>query len=187
MNFSFNGIKPKKIIYNGTNLKKLIYNGVIVWRSDPVVLFDLEDQRLRFWVRPDTPNNGWGVCDCYDSNGYIGSWNQIDCTDYSKCVVRILGYITSEPTGTTSDHTYIRVGFTDDYTTAVDKVDDTHLVHAWRNSSGGEGQDGLAYNRWYDLELDVSALTGVHTLNAFIGGAYANAGYLWCSKITMIP
>lgn len=186
MLFNFNEVKPKKIIYNGVYLKKLIYNGTTVWRSDPIVLFDLEDQRLLWWNRPDVPNNGWGACDCYDSNGGIGTWNQIDCTDYSKCVVRILGYITSTPSGTTSDHTYIRVGFTNDYTQAVERVDGTPLVHAWAHD-GMEGQDGLAYNKWYDLELDVSKLTGVHTLNTFIGGAYCNGGYLWCSKITMIP
>lgn len=145
-----------------------------------VVLFHTYDNttETRRWYRSTSPNNGWGTATC-QTNGTTDTWNQIDCTGYSKCIVRIKGEVTSEPSGTTVNNTDIKIGFTNSYSDAVT------VVNKWNNINDKSGQNGLAYNKWYNLEIDVSALTGVQTLNVFIGGAYQNGGYLYCSKITM--
>lgn len=155
-----------------------------VWLAEAKILFsrlstnNYCDYR---WYRATTPNNGWGAATCYTdyNNTIVGSWNRIDCTDYNYCTVRISGHVDSDPSGTTVNGTDIRIGFNSDY----DKC--TTVVTKWNDTSGGEGQNGAAYDRWYDLTIDISAFTGVQTLNVFIGGAYMNGGVLHCSMIMM--
>ena len=170
---------------SGMEITKVVRksDGVTLWEKIPpiIVLFDTKDNGIetRRWYREAKPNNKWGTANC-QTNKVSDTWNVIDCTDYKYCTVRIKGNVESTPSGATVNHTYIKIGFTDKYTEAVEVVD------RWTNDSGGSGQSGLAYNKWYDLELDISNLTGVQTLNVFIGGAiYENGGYLHCSKITL--
>lgn len=152
-----------------------------IWIRDTVTLFDTNDNETetRRWYRKTSANNGWGLATC-QINGTEASWNRIDCTDFNRCVVRIKGNIESTPSMNTVNHTYIKIGFTEDSDEAVE------VVKKSANSDATEvSQSGLAYNKWYDLEIDVSALTGMQTLNVFIGGSYQNGGYLHCSKIVM--
>lgn len=161
-----------------------------VWKRATVVLFDTNDSTAsgcHMWYRAATAANGWGTAECF-ANGAAATWNKIDCTDYTKAIVRINGNISSTPSGATVNHTYIAIGFTTDYSKAVKVVDKGTTAHTDDNNQtviDSTWQEGAAYNTWYDLEIDVSALTGVQTLNVFVGGAYQNGGTLYCSKITM--
>ncbi len=159
-----------------------------IWKRDTKVLFNTNDSTTYSWNRNTTPNNGWGLA---TPNNTIIS--KIDCTDYNTCTVRIKGEITSMPSAATSAWSHIRIGFTDNYNNAIEVVAKNAR---WRPSTEddpeypndvylGGGQEGLAYNTWYDLKIDVSKLTGTQTLNVFIGGSYQNGGWLACSKITM--
>lgn len=186
MGLKVNGtdITDVQAILNNTtqaiNVVNVISGGVTstVWARLKVI-FDTGDTYKYRWRRDLTANNGWGKATC-QTNNVTDTWNKLDCTNYKYCTVRIKGSIDSLPSGSTSNSTDIRIGFTEDYTKAVT------VVTKWADGSGESvSQDGLAYGKWYDLTLDISALTGVQSLNVFIGGAYQNSGTLDCSKITM--
>lgn len=161
------------------------------WLRDTAVLFDTGDTKTYGWGRNPTPSNGWGAAPAFDpgghdgTDGYSTTWDKIDCTDYDTCTIRINGYISSEPGGATVNNTYARIGFTTDYEKAIGQYNGENILHKWNNTSGEEGKDGLAYDTWGEVILDVSQLTGIQQLNVFFGGAYQNGGFLWCSKITM--
>lgn len=170
-----NGSMPK--INCNKTLNKINVNGVTVW-SNTKVLFNTNDSETQYmWKRDD--GNGWGKATALKGSS-ANSFNVIDCTGYSKCIVRIKGNISGTPAPDTVNNSYARIGFTSDYNSA------TNVLHKWNDSSGGSGADGVAYDTWHDLTLDVSALTGNQTLNVFFGGAtFGNTGVLYCSKITM--
>lgn len=166
---------------NGRAIITYKSNNIIV--PDSLVLFNTYDNTIetRRWYRETKANNGWGVAEC-QTDSSTATWNQIDCTGYNYCTIRIKGTVESTPSGSIADHTYIKIGFTDERSEAIE------VVHKWVSTEEGNigsGQKGLASKKWYDLEIDISTLTGVQTLNVFIGGAYENGGYLHCSKITM--
>lgn len=170
------------------NLKSVhgaVLNLYALWKRLTTVLFDTNDNETetrRWYLKKDSNNgttNGWFTAAC-QTDEVTDNWNQIDCTDYNYCTVRIKGNITSIPSSATVNTEYIKIGFTDDRNEAVEVV---------KKSANGDAsevsQSGLASNKWYDLTIDVSALSGIQTLNVFIGGSYQNGGYLHCSKITM--
>lgn len=167
----------------------LAFNTVFyaIWSGITTEVFNAGDNSLYMWRRKETVNNGWGLATpCYNYDvDTVQTFNNIDCTHYNHCIVRIKGVITSDPSGGTVNNTSVRIGFTTDYTQAIEKVNDEYLINKWNNGSGGSGTEGLAYDTWYDLIIDISALTGIQDLNVFIGGAYTNSGYVFCSKITL--
>lgn len=168
------------VYHNTQSIRNLTtVNGQIIslyanWGRDSEVLFDTNDEKTCYWYLPMT-NNGGGMANAENFN------NKIDCTDYTTCTVRINGSISSTPSGGTADHQWIKIGFTTNHEEAPS------VVHKWASSDGliGSGQEGVAYNTWYDHVIDVSNLTGFHDLNVFIVGAWQDEGTLWVSKITM--
>ena len=170
--------------------------------AETLVLFDHNDVAQQYWWSSDGYEQVYATEDGYSTTWYkmaewVGNeqkeWDiTIDCTNYSKCTVRVNGTITSHPKGTTTPHAYIRVGFTDDYEAATTVVEaegyghwgDTDLGYQFIHD--GCNYSGLAYNKWYDLEIDVSSLTGNQKLKVFVGGNNMNhTGHLSCSKITL--
>lgn len=179
--------------YTPNTLFELSNNATMyaLWLRDTAVLFERTETSTYCDYRwHGSSSNSWKKMTCYTNtnNSVVATWNEIDCTDYNYCTVRINGSISSTPSGNIADHTYIKIGFTTNHSDAIRKVDDENLVHKWASTEEGNigsGTEGLAYKKWYDLTIDVSELTGVQTLNAFIGGANNNVGTLHCSKITM--
>ena len=177
-----------KIALGDVEVGKISIGDVLVFSAipDTLILFDTNDnatETRRWYVKKDSiisgSTNSWFTSEC-QTDEVTDVWNQIDCTDYNYCTVRVKGNITSVPSSATVNTEYIKIGFTDDRTKAIE------VVKKSANADGSEvSQSGLASNKWYDLTIDISALTGVQTLNVFIGGSYQNGGYLHCSKITM--
>lgn len=169
-----------EIIINNVNV---IQNGITspIWTRSKV-LFDTNDSLIRRWRRD--AGNYWDVAEC-QTNGAADNWNVFDCTNFKYCTIRINGNIDSNPAGSSANHTFAKVGF--DFESAIDSVDGVFLLHKW-NSTGaiGSGEEGLAYNKWYDLTIDISTLSGMQELKTYIGyDGYNNSGTLHCSKITL--
>ena len=177
MAFNFNENPPGFINFNGNPVNILKLNDDVVWTAAPIVLLDTNDAKTYYWQRDLVANNGWGEATPRQTD-FADIVNAINCYGYNYCTVRINGNITSTPSGNTQNTTSIRVGFTEDYAEAVTVA--SKYAGSSQNGTGGE-----AYNKWYDLTLDISAFNGEQPLNVFIGGAYQNAGILYCSKITL--
>lgn len=170
------------------NKVNVIKNNVTttVWTRTKELLNTL-DAKTHYWRR-ETGNN-WGVAVC-KTNSDNASWNMIDCTNYKYCTVRINGNIDGNAGGSTANHTFIKIGFTGDPSQAIGTVNGENLVHKWNSTASGNigsGTDGVAYDKWYDLTIDISNLTGLQTLNAFVGwdSLSGHSGTLYCSKIIM--
>lgn len=170
-----------------------------VWKRDTAVLLNTNDNERYYWnggnivyTAPDGYSTTWYKMDAWVAGFQNDDWISVDCTDYNTCTIRVYGQIISHPKGTTSPKAYIRAGMTDDFESATTLVLAEGYGHwgdtdnGWQFIHDGCSYSGVANNKWYDLTLDVSELTGMHNLKAFIGGnAQNHVGYLYCSKITM--
>lgn len=157
------------------------------WQRNTTVLFDNNDAQYYCWRQGNRTAYGWGTATAclYGDTNSSSTFNVIDCTDYSYCVVRIYGNVTGDPSGATVNNGYVRIGFTTDPEAAIGSVDGTYLAHRYNNTSGGSSDEGLIVNGFYDLVIDVSTLTGTQTLNVFSGDSYGVGCIVWCSKITL--
>lgn len=116
--------------------------------------------------------------DCYPAAS-----TSIDCTDYNYCKVRVYAQDeNAKPSGNTQNNYNIYLGFTTSYSSA------THIARKTAGSSIGTYGEGTAYNKWADIVINVSALSGTQRLNC-IGhrDCAGGSGYfdVWISKITM--
>lgn len=157
-------------------------NDVETLLTNNKVLFDYLDAKEAYWSGSTTATS------VKLSKNTVGRplIDSIDCTGYKKCIVRVNGNIDITPGGASVNNTYLALTFSNDPETNNPNTPVINVVRKWNDTSGGAGQDGPAYNTWYDAIIDISELTGTHTLNCFAYGAiYANGGQLWVSKITL--
>ena len=114
---------------------------------------------------------------------YPTASTSIDCTDYNYCKVRVYADDHgAEPGGNSQNNYDIYLGFTTTYSGAA------WIAHKTAGSSIGTYGEGKAYNKWADIVINVSALSGAQRLHC-IGhrDCPGGSGYfdVWISKITM--
>lgn len=114
---------------------------------------------------------------------YPTASTSIDCTDYNYCKVRVYAQdCGAEPGGYTQNNYDIYLGFTTTYSGAA------WIARKTAGSSIGTYGEGTAYDKWADIVINVSALSGAQRLHCIGhrdcpgGSGYFN---VWLSKITM--
>lgn len=116
----------------------------------------------------------------------VGGWSpQVDCTGYTKCIVRIKGEIQPGGDDGIAFHSYITVTFSNDPQSNNPATPVQHVVIADWGTSVENKVYGPAYNTWYNCVIDISQLTGVQTLKAISwGSGVANSALLYVSRLT---
>ena len=107
--------------------------------------------------------------------------------EYKYCTLRIkCGGLGKTPQGSyISYDEYIRVYLRDSANIESLK---TNVMHQYVHGEGSPAQEGLAYNKWYDLTIEIpqsSRNLGTTKIIVDIGGAYSLSGDLYVSKITL--
>ena len=152
-----------------------------VWSKNAAVLFNTGDDMSNpryLWSIPMDLEGAQTAPGCYPAAS-----TSIDCTDYNYCKVRVYAQdCGAEPSGNSQNNYNIYLGFTTTYSGA------THIVHKTAGSSTGTYGEGTAYDKWADIVINVSALSGAQRLHCIGhkdcpgGSGYFN---VWLSKITM--
>ncbi len=175
-----------------------------LWLADSKVILDTRDNaggsdRAWYqWKRDGSPNNGWGnmTLEYWDPirgssitdgavspDGFTGS---INVADYNYVTLRIKGSIGPTSQGsTTSYDQYIQVRVTDAVNNTTPWIS---VVHKYVHGDGSSGQEGIAYNQWYNLEMAVPEVMKqwkTAKIEVRVGGGYNNNGGLWLSKLTV--
>lgn len=152
-----------------------------VWSKNAAVLLNTGDNMsnpVYLWSIPMDLEGAQTAPGCYPAAS-----TSIDCTDYNYCKVRVYAQdCGAEPSGNSQNNYNIYLGFTTTYSGA------THIAHKTAGSSVGTYGEGTAYDKWADIVINVSALSGAQRLHCIGhkdcpgGSGYFN---VWISKITM--
>lgn len=115
----------------------------------------------------------------------VGGWSaQVDCSGYTKCIVRVKGEIKPGDSEGIAWHSYITLTFSNDPQTNNPATPAHHVVIADWGSSVENKVWGPAYNKWYNCVIDISQLTGVQTIKAFSwGSGAADSALLYISRL----
>lgn len=159
-----------------------------IWSKNEVVLFNTGDNMsnpvYRWYIPMDLKGAQTATGRAQTAPGcYPTASTSIDCTDYNYCKVRVYAADEgAEPGGNSQNNYDIYLGFTTTYSGA------THIARKTAGSSIGTYGEGTAYNKWADIVINVSALSGAQRLHC-IGHRDCPGGSgsfnVWISKITM--
>ena len=159
-----------------------------VWSKNAAVLFNTGDNMsntmYRWYMPMDLEGAETDTGRAQTAPGaYPTASTSIDCTDYNYCKVRVYAQDAgAEPGGYTQNNYDVYLGFTTTYSGA------THIARKTAGSSIGTYGEGTAYNKWADIVINVSALSGAQRLHC-IGHRDCPGGSgsfdVWISKITM--
>ena len=116
-----------------------------------------------------------------------GGWSaQVDCTGYTKCIVRVKGEIAlpSDADSGIAFHSYITLTFSNDPQSNNPATPVQHVVIADWGGSQENKVYGSAYNKWYNCVIDISQITGVQTLKCFNwGSGRPSSALLYVSRL----
>lgn len=162
-----------------------------IWKRNTIVLFDKTNEFTEdIWLWSDSYR--W-----YFSYNYTGiqtnndacpltTYTTIDCTDFKYCTIRI--YVNNNNVDSsyeTQNHwrLYSRIGNADQ-----SSYKEIELAHITKGSQIGCYGEGVAYEKWADVTIDVSNLIGNQTIYCRQDAPlFGNSGYInvYMSKITM--
>ena len=159
-----------------------------IWSKNAAVLFNTGDNMsnpvYRWYIPMDLEGAQTATGRAQTDIGrYPTASTSIDCTDYNYCKVRVYAQDEgAEPGGNSQNNYDIYLGFTTAYSGA------THIARKTAGSSIGTYGEGTAYNKWADIVINVSALSGAQRLHCIAhrdcpGGS--GSFNVWISKITM--
>lgn len=155
------------------------------------VLFDQLDAKVYMWQYQGsgTVQNAYKMVPVNGLENYIN----IDVTGYRYVVARCKGSISGTPGGTTVNIAYLSLTFSSDPGTNNSDTPVVHVVSKGNDTSDtgkglqGCGPNGEGTDLWYNVYIDVSALSGTYSLNCFLHNTFLSSagGLLWCSKIML--
>lgn len=183
--YSFNGWTLNGTTYKEGDVYNNVYPSNITitanWLSDTFTLFETADSTAY-----NNPYYGWQMYATgqLGSNLVVDKVSNIDCTNYKYCTVRAYARdLECLPSGGVQDNIYIYLGFGSDST-----KNSTMVARKTNGTTMGTYGEGVCYNQWADVEIDISNLTGKNTLNCMSkveSGFGSGAIWTYISKVVL--